>query len=84
MSETRKIAAILAADVGGFSRMAGADDARAVAGAARTLRPDLTRPARKMPLCEAGERRRTRNDGERDRVGSAKLGGGNNPRGGLR
>ena len=44
MSETRKIAAILAADVVGFSRMAGA---------AAALRADLTRPARKMPLCDA-------------------------------
>ena len=81
MTETCKIAAILAADVVGFSRMASADEDRTLARL-RALRADLTRPARQISLCEAGGRRRTRNDGECDRVGSAKLGGGNNPPGG--
>jgi adenylate cyclase len=43
MSETRKIAAILAADVVGFSRMAGADEDRTLARL-RTLRADLIDP----------------------------------------
>ena len=47
MSETRKIAAILAADVVGFSRPPR-PPARL-----RALRADLTRPARQMPLCDA-------------------------------
>jgi hypothetical protein len=52
VSETRKIAAILAADVVGFSRMASADEDRTLARL-RALRTDLTRPARQMPLCDA-------------------------------
>ena len=43
MSETRKLAAILAADVVGFSRMAGADEDRTLARL-RALRSDLTDP----------------------------------------
>ena len=43
MSETRKIAAILAADVVGFSRMAGADEDRTLARL-RALRADLIDP----------------------------------------
>src|ERR1700684_1901668 len=43
MSETRKIAAILAADVVGFSRMASADEDRTLARL-RTLRADLIDP----------------------------------------
>src|SRR6202453_1724659 len=43
MAETRKIAAILAADVVGFSRMASADEDRTLARL-RTLRADLTDP----------------------------------------
>jgi adenylate cyclase len=44
MSETRKIAAILAADVVGFSRMASADEDRTLARL-RALRVDLIDPA---------------------------------------
>src|SRR5471032_178820 len=43
MSETRKIAAILAADVVGFSRLTGADEDRTLARL-RTLRSDLIDP----------------------------------------
>jgi adenylate cyclase len=43
MSETRKIAAILAADVVGYSRLAGADEDRTLARL-RTLRSDLIDP----------------------------------------
>src|SRR5208337_1820047 len=43
MNETRKIAAILAADVVGFSRLAGADEDRTLARL-RALRSDLTGP----------------------------------------
>jgi adenylate cyclase len=51
MSETRKIAAILAADVVGFSRMASADEDRTLARL-RALRANPTRPARQIWLCE--------------------------------
>src|ERR1700722_2042909 len=44
MSETRKIAAILVADVVGYSRLAGADDDRTLARL-RGLRSDLLDPA---------------------------------------
>src|SRR5271170_3786038 len=44
MNETRKIAAILAADVVGFSRLAGADEDRTLARL-RALRSDLIDPA---------------------------------------
>src|SRR5450631_855873 len=44
MAETRKIAAILAADVVGFSRMASADEDRTLARL-RTLRSELIDPA---------------------------------------
>ncbi|HXW28736.1 MAG TPA: adenylate/guanylate cyclase domain-containing protein, partial [Xanthobacteraceae bacterium] len=44
MSETRKLAAILAADVVGYSRLAGADEDRTLARL-RTLRSDLIDPA---------------------------------------
>src|SRR5256885_13928461 len=44
MSEARKIAAILAADVAGYSRMAGADEERTLARL-RALRGDLIDPA---------------------------------------
>ena len=43
MNETRKLAAILAADVVGFSRLAGADE-EGVLARLRTLRSDLTDP----------------------------------------
>jgi hypothetical protein len=43
MGETRKLAAILAADVVGFSRLAGADEDRALARL-RSLRSDLVDP----------------------------------------
>jgi len=43
MSETRKLAAILAADVVGFSRLAGADEERTLARL-RALRSDLVDP----------------------------------------
>ena len=43
MSETRKLAAILVADVVGYSRLAGADEERTVARL-RTLRSDLIDP----------------------------------------
>ena len=44
MSETRKIAAILVADVGGYSRLAGADEDRTLSRL-RGLRSDLFDPA---------------------------------------
>jgi len=44
MSETRKLAAILVADVVGFSRLAGVDEARTLARL-RALRGDLVEPA---------------------------------------
>ena len=43
MAETRKIAAILVADVAGYSRLAGADEDRTLARL-RTLRSDLIDP----------------------------------------
>ena len=43
MSETRKLAAILASDVVGYSRLAGADEDRTLARL-RTLRSDLIDP----------------------------------------
>src|SRR5260221_11572922 len=43
MTETRKLAAILAADVVGYSRLAGADEDRTLARL-RTLRSDLIDP----------------------------------------
>ena len=43
MAESRKIAAILAADVVGFSRMTGADEDRTLARL-RALRSDLIDP----------------------------------------
>ena len=83
MSETRKIAAILAADVVGFSRMASADEDRRLARLrmlrARCAGTSLDRRA-KCGYVMLWRRRRTRNDGECDRVGSAKLGGGNKRR----
>ncbi len=44
MSETRKLAAILVADVVGYSRLAGADEDRTLARL-RGLRSDLMDPA---------------------------------------
>ena len=44
MSETRKIAAILVADVVGYSRLAGADEDRTLSRL-RGLRSDLVDPA---------------------------------------
>jgi adenylate cyclase len=44
MSETRKIAAIVVADVVGYSRLAGADEERTLARL-RALRSDLVEPA---------------------------------------
>jgi adenylate cyclase len=46
MSETRKIAAILAADVVGFSRMAGADEDRMLARLWALARTSLDRRAK--------------------------------------
>ena len=43
MSETRKLAAILVADIVGYSRLAGADEDRIIARL-RTLRSDLIGP----------------------------------------
>jgi adenylate cyclase len=43
MTESRKLAAILAADVVGFSRLAGADEDRTLARL-RALRSDLVDP----------------------------------------
>ena len=43
MAETRKLAAILVSDVVGYSRLAGADEARILARL-RTLRSDLVDP----------------------------------------
>jgi adenylate cyclase len=43
VSETRKLAAILVADIGGYSRLAGADEDRTLARL-RTLRSDLIDP----------------------------------------
>ena len=43
MAETRKLAAILAADVVGYSRLAGADEDRTLARL-RALRSDLIDP----------------------------------------
>src|ERR1700678_729539 len=48
MSETRKIAAILAADVVGYSRLAGADEDRILARL-RALRSDLIDPTAAVP-----------------------------------
>jgi len=50
MSETRKLAAILVADVVGYSRLAGADEDRTLARL-RGLRSDLIDPA--IPLITA-------------------------------
>jgi len=44
MSETRKIAAILVADIVGYSRLAGAEEDRTLARL-RALRSDLIDPA---------------------------------------
>jgi adenylate cyclase len=44
MAETRKLAAILAADVVGYSRLAGSDEERTLARL-RGLRSDLVDPA---------------------------------------
>src|SRR5262249_5915282 len=44
MPETRKLAAILAADVAGYSKLAGADEERTLARL-RALRSDLIDPA---------------------------------------
>jgi adenylate cyclase len=43
MAETRKLAAILAADAAGYSRLAGADEERTLARL-RALRSDLIDP----------------------------------------
>jgi adenylate cyclase len=43
MAETRKLAAILAADIVGYSKLAGADEERTLARL-RALRSDLTDP----------------------------------------
>src|ERR1700752_4176098 len=48
MSETRKLAAILVADVVGYSRLAGADEDRILARL-RTLRSDLVDPTIAVP-----------------------------------
>jgi adenylate cyclase len=44
MAETRKLAAILAADIAGYSKLAGADEERTLARL-RGLRSDLFDPA---------------------------------------
>jgi adenylate cyclase len=56
MTETRKIAAILAADVVGFSRMASADEDRTLAQL-RALRADLIDPAiaQRTAVCSSAQ-----------------------------
>ncbi len=51
MSETRKLVAILAADVVGYSRLAGADEDRTLARL-RALRSDPTLVARRERLID--------------------------------
>jgi adenylate cyclase len=61
MTATRKLAAILAADVVGFSRMTGADEDRTLARL-RALRSDLIDPTISVHngrgFCHANGRRR--------------------------
>ena len=60
MAETRKLAAILAADVVGYSRLAGSDEDRTLARL-RGLRSDLIDPAiaaASWPRSETHRRRR--------------------------
>jgi adenylate cyclase len=62
MSETRKIAAILVADVVGYSRLAGADEDRTLARL-RALRSDLIDPTisvHRWQRHRVSERRRRR------------------------
>ena len=53
MSETRKLAAILVADVVGYSRLAGADEDRTLARL-RGLPQRPHRPCRQEPLSRSG------------------------------
>ena len=72
MAETRKIAAILAADVVGFSRMASADEDRTLARL-RTLRSELDRSHRRQPerpRVQAHRRRGSRRVPQRGRRGA--------------
>ena len=59
MSETRKIAAILVADVVGYSRLAGADEARTLfASSGSEQRPDRPRHRRPSRAHRQAHRRR--------------------------
>jgi hypothetical protein len=57
MSETRKIAAILVTDVGGYSRLAGADEDRTLARL-RALRSDLIDPTHRRRCRDMTAQRR--------------------------
>ena len=57
MTAARKLAAILAADVVGFSRLAGADEDRTLARL-RALRSDLHRPDDRPPQRPRGQAHR--------------------------
>ena len=59
MSETRKLAAILVADIVGYSRLASADEDRILARL-RTLRSDLIDPILAAPNVAAKHGGRTR------------------------
>jgi hypothetical protein len=67
MSETRKIAAILVADVVGFSRLAGADEDRTLSRL-RGLRGDLIDPAIALGLLPAEAVRKQELSAEPSRV----------------
>ena len=57
MAETRKLAAILASDVVGYSRLAGTDEDRTLARL-RALRSDLIDPDSRRPQWAGGEAHR--------------------------
>jgi len=59
MAEKRKLAAILAADVAGYSRLAGSDEERTVARL-RALRSDLIDPTIAGPAVSSGTERSCR------------------------
>ena len=72
MSETRKIAAILVADVVGYSRLAGADEERTLAQL-RALRSDLIDPDHRRPprpRRQANRRRHPHRVSQRGRRGA--------------
>jgi hypothetical protein len=76
MSETRKIAAILVADIVGFSRLAGADEDRILARL-RALRSDLIDPAIARPSWahrQAHRRRQPHRVPQRGRRGARNAG----------